>query len=133
MLGIFKKAFNSSQLADLLAAFTNNLAGTYVAKNYKEYIGVVVQSGGTKPTIVTILNDFSVAPSTTYNGTGDYYFTITGAFANQPLVTISQRANTGFAAGLYFDVDNIQILTSNTSLSAADSILNAYIYIRVYN
>lgn len=76
-LGIFKKAFNSTQISDLTAYFST----LFPQKTYREYSILITQSGTSAPTAVLLVNDFGGSLSLSRNATGVYYITsLTGAF-----------------------------------------------------
>jgi hypothetical protein len=67
-LGIFKKAFNSTQISDLTAYFST----IFLKKNYMEYVALIGQEGSDAPSATVITDDFNGAISFSRGASGEY-------------------------------------------------------------
>ena len=70
-LGIFKKAFNSTQISDLTAYFST----LFPQKTYKEYSILITQASTSAPTANVLVDDFDGNLTLSRNTTGVYYIT----------------------------------------------------------
>lgn len=70
-LGIFKKAFNSTQISDLTAYFST----LFPQKTYKEYSILMTQASTSAPTANVLVDDFGGSITLSRNATGVYYIT----------------------------------------------------------
>lgn len=158
-LGIFKKAWNTTQLNDLLAVIGStylsianatstyltkavasstyltqaDAATDYVAKDYKEYMAILTQTGSNPISTVEVVNDFTT-PLSVYSSNGVYSLTFNNELGAGTGVVISLGSTLGSCGASYAgDNTTINIWSTNTSFSAADDILtNATIYLRYY-
>ncbi len=95
-LGIFKKAFNSTQISDLTAYFST----LFPQKNYKEYSVLITQSGTSAPTVNVLVDDFNGSLSIGYVDIGQYRITSpTPIFnANKTFTSITQNGTYNVAS-----------------------------------
>jgi hypothetical protein len=70
-LGIFKKAFNSTQISDLTAYFST----LFPQKTYKEYSVLITQASTSAPTANVLVDDFDGNLVLSRSSTGVYYIT----------------------------------------------------------
>lgn len=70
-LGIFKKAFNSTQISDLTAYFST----LFPQKTYREYSVLMSQTGTAAPTVSVLVDDFDGNFTLSRSSTGVYYIT----------------------------------------------------------
>ena len=70
-LGIFKKAFNSTQVSDLTAYFST----LFPQKTYKEYSVLVTQNSGTSISVDVLVDDFNGGITVSRSSDGIYFFT----------------------------------------------------------
>lgn len=70
-LGIFKKAFNSTQISDLTAYFST----LFPQKTYREYSVLITQSGTSAPTVNVLVDDFDGSFLLSRVSTGVYRIT----------------------------------------------------------
>jgi hypothetical protein len=80
-LGIFKKAFNSTQISDLTAYFST----LFPQKKYREFTALITQdSVGATPSLIILEDDFNGGITASINSTGIYSLTSTvGNIFNQ--------------------------------------------------
>lgn len=103
------------------------------SKGYKSYTGRITQSGSADPTVV--IHGYNTIGSIVWTraGTGQYYGTLTGAFANGKTICIISGINTGFNLMERGDDNTILVLTTNTGGTNADGKLTGISFeIRVY-
>jgi hypothetical protein len=72
-LGIFKKAFNSTQISDLTAYFST----LFPQKKYREFTALITQSSTNTPSLVILEDDFNGGITVSRNSTGVYSLTST--------------------------------------------------------
>jgi len=133
-LGIFKKAWNTTQLNSLTQVITNMISASYVAKDYKEYIANITQSGTDAPTMTIIKNDFS-EPVSAYTSTGLYTLDFSAELSGNVAVMITNGSiATEGTCGAYFDTSLIQIYSLKSDFAASNGVItNGTIYIRKYD
>ena len=72
-LGIFKKAFNSTQISDLTAYFST----LFPQKKYREFTALITQVSTNTPSLVILEDDFNGGITVSRNSTGVYSLTST--------------------------------------------------------
>jgi len=79
-LGIFKKAFNSTQISDLTAYFST----LFPQKKYREFTALITQSSTATPSLVVLEDDFNGGITVSRNSAGVYSLTSSiGSIFNQ--------------------------------------------------
>lgn len=122
-----------------LIVFGSNITAdensTGLLLNYKSYVALITQVGTGAPTVFILENTIGDIVWTRF-ATGDYRGTLTGAFTDRKVITLSNQIEALKTILIQRrDIDSVSIETITTATGAAiDTVLNrTSIEIRIYN
>jgi hypothetical protein len=104
---------------------------------YRSYTALLSQTGTDAPVATVLENTLGGAVVWSYDGVGDYYGTLTGAFpdSNKLFIIYGSPSSQGtFIQSGYNNVNSVFLATFNNSVTDTDGLLDhTPIEIRVYN
>jgi hypothetical protein len=123
-LGIFKKAFNSTQISDLTAYFST----LFPQKTYKEYSVLITQASTSAPTVNSLVDDFDGNLVLSRSSTGVYYITSPTAIfvQNKTSFFITNNGTYSTASPAYSKVYMKASWLSTTQIKLETFLVNAF-------
>ena len=122
-----------------LIVFGSNITAdensTGLLLNYKSYVALISQSGTAAPTAIVLENTIGDIVWS-FQSTGEYFGTLTGAFPSGKVITLSNQIKTLETITIQRKNDNDIAINTFNALTGAGingTLVNASIEIRVYN